>query len=103
LFNDDALPRRESEKLNIKLIQNIMNTENQKSTTETLYSQGGVMTSFLLLTKEHYSDGVSEEYEDIIKASDIEKAKLKADIKIMLRNKALGKYGKCFFIHVSPC
>ena len=80
-----------------------MNTENQNLNTETPSCEGGVMLSYLLLTKEHYSDGVSEEYEDIVWATNIDIAKAKAEIKISIRNSDLGSYGKCYFLNLSPC
>jgi hypothetical protein len=59
------------------------------------------MKSFVLYTKEYYSDGVSCEYEDLIWADDFDTAKFKAEVKINLRNQHLHKSGKCYFVQLS--
>ena len=59
-----------------------------------------VIGSYLLITKEHYSDGVSSIYEEIIKASSLEHAKEEAFIKVQERNVELSKDGRCFIVDV---
>ena len=59
-----------------------------------------VSSSFLLITKEMYSDGVKSIYEDEIKASSLCEAKQKAQNEVKVRNEYLGKYGKCYLVDV---
>lgn len=58
------------------------------------------LKSFLLITKEYYSDGVSGVYEETIKASNLEQAKEEAFFKVQERNIELSKYGRCFIVDV---
>lgn len=59
-----------------------------------------VSGSYLLITKEHYSDGVSSVYEETIKASSIEHAKEEAFLKVQEMNVELSKDGRCFIVDV---
>lgn len=62
--------------------------------------QTAVSGSYLLVTKEHYSDGVSSVYEETIKALSLDHAKEEAFFKVQERNNELSKYGICFIVDV---
>lgn len=61
-----------------------------------------VSSSFLLITKEMYSDGVKSIYENEIKASSLDEAKGKAQEEVKARNEYLEKYGRCYLVDVRP-
>lgn len=77
-----------------------MSTEVQNTTSSQHDAKLPVSGSYLLITKEHYSDGVSSVYEETIKASSIEHAKEEAFYKVQERNVELSKDGRCFIVDV---
>ena len=77
-----------------------MKHENLNTPQNPPLQQTSVSGSYLLITKEHYSDGVSSVYEETIKASSIEHAKEEAFFKVQERNVELSKDGRCFIVDV---
>lgn len=59
-----------------------------------------VSSSYLIITKEKYSDGVKSIYEEVIKASDLEHAKEEAYYLVKERNEYLGRDGRCHLVDV---
>ena len=61
---------------------------------------GSVGNSYLIITKENYSDGVKSIYEEVVKASDLEHAKEEAYYLIKERNEYLGRDGRCHLVDI---
>jgi hypothetical protein len=84
-----------------KVLDAFVNKEITMKEAETkLLNLFGVGSSYLIITKENYSDGVKSIYEEVIKASDLEHAKEEAYYLVKERNEYLGRDGRCHLVGV---
>jgi hypothetical protein len=78
----------------------MFNWMDERNKTGSKLRIGSVGSSYLIITKENYSDGVKSIYEEVIKASDLEHAKEEAHYLIKERNEYLGRDGRCHLVDV---